>query len=203
MSVLRWLPTFLAFPLGGLISLLVLGPSSSAGIALAGGVIVGASIGGAQWLALGRLAGPRWLVVTACAGGTGGLLAWLIVGPPTTMAAAAGTGLIIGAVVGIAQALVLPASRLARAIWASTVALSWMLGWVVTGSVIVEIGRGYFIFGSSGAAIATVITGVVLRAILGRRQRTEPAKAASLGPGAGTEPIAAATSARAAGQTAA
>ena len=55
MSLLRWLPTFLAFPLGGFLSLLIFGSSASPLTALGGGVIVGAAIGGAQWLALGRV----------------------------------------------------------------------------------------------------------------------------------------------------
>ena len=182
MSVLRWLPTFLAFPLGGLVSLLLFGSPSSPWSALAGGVIVGASIGGAQWLALGRVVGPRWLIVTTAAVAVGGLLAWLLVGAPTTMAAGAVTGLIVGAVVGAAQALVLPASRRARVMWTATVALSWTLGWVLTAFVIPDLDRGPFIFGASGAAIVTVITGVALRMILGRRVRPRSAPAASVAP---------------------
>jgi hypothetical protein len=173
MSLLRWLPTFLAFPLGGFLSLLVFGSSASPLAALGGGVIVGAAIGAAQWLALGRVAGWRWFAVTTIVVAVGNLVAWLLIGPPSTMPAAALTGLIVGALVGVAEALTLTMRPLARLAWAVTVALSWALGWAITALVIVDLDRGHFIFGSSGAIVATMITGVVLRSLLGRRVRPQ------------------------------
>ena len=59
---------------------------------------------------------------------------------------------------------------------------SWTLGWIMTSFVIVDLDRGHFVFGSSGAVVATVITGVVLRAILGRRVRLAGASAEDVAP---------------------
>ena len=83
---------------------------------------------------------------------------------------------------GTAEALVLPAKPLARVVWALTVTASWTLGWIMTSFVIVDLDRGHFVFGSSGAFVATVITGIVLRAILGRRVRREEASAEDVEP---------------------
>ena len=182
MSLLRWLPTFLAFPLGGFLALLLFGSSASPLVALGGGVIVGATIGGAQWLALGRVAGWRWFAATTIAVAVGSVAASLLIGPPTSLAAAGMTGLAVGAFVGIAQALVLATRAGARVAWALTVTASWTLGWLMTSFVIVDLDRGQFVFGASGAIVATVITGVVLRAILGRRVHLQDASAGDVAP---------------------
>ena len=59
-SALRWLPTFVGFPLGGLAAELVAGPVDGIAPALAGGAITGAVLGAVQsWgLGPGRPAGP-------------------------------------------------------------------------------------------------------------------------------------------------
>ena len=175
MSLLRWLPTFLAFPLGGLIAMLLLDGSTSPWAALGGGIIVGATIGAAQWLALGGAVGPRWLIATVIALPVGAVIASVAVGGPVTMWAAAVTGGVTGLAVGIAQSIVLPASAGARVGWVATVAVSWALGWLITSAVIVDLDRGHFSFGSSGALIVTILTGVVLRLILGARPRRHAA----------------------------
>ena len=36
----------------------------------------------------------------------------------------------------------------------------WALAWLTTSAVIVDIDRGYAVFGSSGAAVVTVLTGL-------------------------------------------
>lgn len=171
MSLLRWLPTFLAYPLGGLIAMLLLGSAMTPWAAVLGGTIVGAVVGAAQWLALRPAVGPRWIIATVIAVPVGAITAALVVGPPVTAPAAALTGAIIGAAAGIAQAFALPASIWPRVAWAATVAVSWTAGWLITSAVIVDLDRGHFIFGSSGAAVVTIVTGVVLRSILGARPR--------------------------------
>jgi hypothetical protein len=62
------------------------------------------------------------------------------------------------------------------------VTASWTLGWIMTSFVIVDLDRGHFVFGASGAIVATVITGVVLRAILGRRVHLQDASAGDVAP---------------------
>ena len=62
MTFKRWLPTFLAFPLGGLIAIESVGSLHDPASAAAGGLIVGALVGAAQGLALGS---RRWAAYTA------------------------------------------------------------------------------------------------------------------------------------------
>ena len=57
-SALRWLPTFLGFPLGGVAAELITGPVDTLLAALAGGLITGAVLGAVQAWGL-RLRGPR------------------------------------------------------------------------------------------------------------------------------------------------
>ncbi|CAN7468723.1 hypothetical protein LJR078_003242 [Arthrobacter sp. LjRoot78] len=59
-------------------------------------------IGGAQWLALGRAAGRRWLTATALDMGAGSVLAAVATRAGTTMPALVLSGLVTRAVVGTA-----------------------------------------------------------------------------------------------------
>jgi hypothetical protein len=73
----------------------------------------------------------------------------------------------------VSQSLLLPLNATRRTVWAVTVAVSWALGWIVTASVIVDLDldRGHAMFGSSGAAVVTILTGIVVRLVLGRPRR--------------------------------
>ena len=55
-TLLRWAPTFAAFPVGGLAAHLLVGPVATVGAAAVGGLVTGAAIGAAQWWAR---RGPR------------------------------------------------------------------------------------------------------------------------------------------------
>jgi hypothetical protein len=189
MFFLRWIPTFLAFPLAGLLAMTVVGPNRNALTALAVGAIAGGIVGGAQWLALGRLVDWRWAVLTLAAVAAGSVVSMLVVGPPVTSIAALVTGLITGSAAGGAQGPLLHRGARIALAWAATVGLSWGAAWLVTSMVIVDLDRGHAVFGSSGALIATVVTGIVLRVMLASRLRRAPS-----GPSETTPPMDAAAS---------
>jgi hypothetical protein len=175
MTFKRWLPTFLAFPIGGLIAIETVGSSDSPMKAAAGGLVVGAVIGGGQWLALRSSGiGARWVAATAAALAAGAALAAVLTGSGTELADVMTTGLITGAAVGAAQSALLARGPRVAAAWTAVTAASWSLGWLATYEVIVDIERGHHAFGSSGAAIVTILTGLTLRAVLGTRSPVRP-----------------------------
>jgi hypothetical protein len=167
MTFLRWLPTLLAFPLGGLLAEAV-GPLDSPVSGLVGGLLVGVVIGAAQWLALrSRGIDLRWVPYTAVGTAAGTALAFVLTGGGTRLADLMLTGLVAGAAVGLGQAIVLGRGGRASAVWAAVTAASWSLGWLTTWAIGVDVERGYHVFGSSGAVLVTVLTGLALRAVLG------------------------------------
>src|SRR5689334_20943445 len=108
--------------------------------AMAGGLVAGAVIGAAQSLALRTR--RRWIGLTAVAMAAGGALAQVLGVDIVT------TGLITGSAVGAAQSLELTRGRVE---WVAASAVAWSLGWLITSEVIVDLDRGYAVFGSSGA----------------------------------------------------
>ena len=181
MKLGRWLLTFLAFPVGGELAIALLGSLDSPGRAALGGLIVGTVLGVAQWLALrGSGIGSRWIAVTAGATAVGLALAAVVTQAGTTLADVMVTGLLTGAAVGAAQAALLPVGRQLRAAWAAAVSVTWALGWLTTFFVIVDVERGYYVFGSSGAVVVTVATGLLMRHLLQVRVSTPPASTPAL-----------------------
>jgi len=172
-TALRWIPTFLGYPLGGLAAELVTGRVDGPIAALLGGAITGAVLGTTQWLGL-RRAGipPRWIGATALglACGLGAGAAW--VGYRTSLGALAAQGAVSGAVVGAAQALILRRhlGRLATG-WPALLAAVWASGWTITTAVGVDVDAQYTVFGSTGALAATVATAILPLALAraGRR----------------------------------
>jgi hypothetical protein len=188
MSFLRWAPTFLGFPVGGWLAFQVAGSITSPLTGTLAGVIAGAAIGDAQWLALGRVAGWRWFAATVLGMGAGSSLAAVATGAGTTTPALVISGLVTGAVVGAAQGFALHRGLRVKALWAATVSVSWALGWLVTANVIVDAENGYVAFGSSGALLATALTGLVLRRILGPVVRPATGTASAAAP-ASVKPV--------------
>ena len=165
MTLKRWLPTFLAFPAGGFLAMLTIGSLDGPVSAAAGGLLAGAVIGAGQWLALRTT--KRWIPYTAVAMAAGTAVAAVVTGAGPEIQDLMVTGLIAGAAVGAAQGTILGAT----AAWTAITAASWSLAWLVTYAVVgVNADQGFFIFGSSGALVATLITGLALRVLQGSRQ---------------------------------
>ncbi|MDI3212184.1 hypothetical protein [Arthrobacter sp. AL12] len=183
MSLYRWLLTFLGFPLGGWLAAVLVGPVHDPAAAAAAGAIAGAVIGLTQWWALRSRVGWRWPVATAFGMASGSALAVVATGAATTPGALALGGLVSGFVVGAGQGLTLRGGPRTAAVWTLAVGLAWAAGWFVTANVIVDAERGYAVFGASGAVVATMLTGLVLRRILGPdgRGAVPPASAADPG----------------------
>jgi len=164
MTFKRWLPTFLAFPIGGLLAIETVGSLDDPVSAAAGGLLAGAVIGAGQWLALrSRGIGHRWVAYTAAAMAAGSALAATVTGAGTELADVMVAGLVTGAAVGAAQSTLLAGGRRVSAVWTAVSAAGWSLGWLATWATIVDIERGYYVFGASGALLVTVLTGLALR----------------------------------------
>lgn len=166
MFFVRWIPTFLAFPLGELIASALVGTNRDPLTALITGSVVGGVVGAAQWLALGRLADWRWAAVTLGATAAGAAVCMLVFGAPATVVVAAVTGIVTGLAVGAAQAPVLARGRRVGLLWVGTVGAAWGAAGLVSG-----LDRDPAAFGSNGALVATVVTGIVLRIVLAPRMR--------------------------------
>ncbi len=164
MTFKRWLPTFLGFPIGGYIATQIVGSLHDPVSAAAGGLLAGAVIGGAQWLALrSRGMTRRWVGYTAAAMAAGSAVGATLTGAGTEVADVMVWALVTGAAVGAAQSTLLARDLRISVAWTAVTAAGWSLGWLVTSQVIVDIERGHHVFGSSGALLVTVLTGLALR----------------------------------------
>lgn len=165
---LRWLPTFLGFPAGGLIAIAVLGPVTSLTTALLGGAVAGAVLGAAQWLALrGRLSKAEWWIPATAVGQAVGLAAGAaLVGYRTSLRDLAIQGAITGLGVGILQALVLRPHVSTWFWWAIAMPPLWALGWVVTTAAGIGVDQRFTNFGASGAIVVTILSGLLLVQLL-------------------------------------
>lgn len=178
MTFKRWLPTFLAFPLGGLLAIETVGSLHDPATAAAGGLLAGAVIGAGQWLALrSHGIGRRWVAYTAAAMAGGSALAAAATGAGTELADVMVLGMVTGAAVGAAQSTLLARGRRVSAAWTAVSAVGWSLGGLTTSAIIVDIERGYHVFGAGGALLVTVLTGLFLRRVLSPPAETSAAAA--------------------------
>ena len=85
MTFKRWLPTFLAFPIGGYLAIQTVGSLDDPVSAAAGGLLAGAVIGAGQWLALRSSGiGRRWIGYTAAAMAAGSAISVAVTTPAPT-----------------------------------------------------------------------------------------------------------------------
>jgi hypothetical protein len=170
---LWWMLAFLGFPLGGFLALLVVGPVEGAVSGALGGVLAGAVIGAAQWLVLRRYlrVGPEWVVATALGVAIGDALGALLTGAGTGIGALLITGLATGVAVGLLQWWLLRGRLLRARLWPPVVAIAWPLGWTLTWAFGIDVERGYFVFGASGALVFAAVTGLAMLLMLRGRAR--------------------------------
>jgi hypothetical protein len=170
-TIPRWMVSFAGFPLGGLVAFLVVGPVDNLGSALAGGLLTGGILGAIQAWALGT-AQPRrlaWTVATAVGLAVGLALGASLVDFRVGLDDLVLQGAVSGAVVGLAQALVLVRLVGLRAFaWPLALSAIWAIAWTVSTAIGIQVDDRYTIFGSSGALVATALT-LVLPILLQRR----------------------------------
>jgi hypothetical protein len=163
---LRWawpVAILVGFPIGGYAANIIVGKIDSVGTALAGGLIAGAIIGAAQWLALRSLVPWAWLVATSVGLAAGLAAGVALVDYGISRGDLALMGAITGLSVGGLQAFLL-ARRSSRPLWWVAVnPPAWALAWFVTTFVITKNVKEHFaVFGASGALVFALLTWLVL-----------------------------------------
>jgi hypothetical protein len=170
---LWWMLAFLGFPLGGLLALVMVGSVDGVASGALGGALAGAVIGAAQWLVLGRYlrVGPEWIAATALGVAIGDALGALLTGAGTGLGALLITGLATGVALGLLQWRLLRGRVLLAGLWPTVVAIAWPVGWTVTWAAGIDVERGYYVFGASGALVFAAVTGLAMLLILRGRTR--------------------------------
>jgi hypothetical protein len=171
---LWWMLAFLGFPLGGELALLVVGPVEGAASGAVGGALAGAVIGAAQWLVLRRYlrVGVGWVLATALGVAIGNAVGALLTGAGTGIGDLLISGLATGVAVGLLQGgLFLRGRLLAAGMWVPVVAIAWPLGWAVAWAIGIDVERGYYVFGASGALVFAAVTGLAILLMLRGRTR--------------------------------
>jgi hypothetical protein len=173
---LRWawpVAILVGFPVGGLIANVIVGEIDSIGSALAGGLIAGAVIGTAQWLALRGLVQWFWIAATSVGMAVGLTAGAALVDYGISRGDIALMGAVTGAVVGGLQALVLAPRMSGRALWwAAANPPAWALAWLVTTYVITKnVKEHYPNFGLSGAVVFALLTWLLLTFLFSRTDR--------------------------------
>jgi hypothetical protein len=149
-----------SFPIGGYIADLVVNGVDSVGAALAGGLIVGAVIGAAEWFVLRRRVSWLWIPATTAGMAVGLVAGAALVDYGIGRGDLALMGAVNGAAVGTMQALVLARHKIPGALWwAVANPPAWALGWFVSSYVISRnIDERFPIFGASGAIVFGLLT---------------------------------------------
>jgi hypothetical protein len=165
----RWmwawpLAALLGFPVGGYVANLTVGAVDSVGAALAGGLIAGAVVGTAQWLALKQFVAWHWIAATSLGLGAGLAVGAAVVDYSIDRPQLMLMGAISGLVVGALQALVLGRRGFAGAVWWAVLnPPAWALAWLVSSYVIsANIDERFTNFGASGVLLYALVTGLLL-----------------------------------------
>ena len=175
----RWMISFVGFPLGGLAALVLTDPVDSVGPAVVGGLITGAVLGAVQAWALrfDRRQLLAWTLATALGLAAGLALGASLVDFATSMGDLALQGAVTGALVGLAQTVVLrPRTGPVALAWPLYLAAAYALGWVVTTAGGIAVEEQFTTFGAYGALTVTLLTAVLPVALATRPTHTEKSR---------------------------
>ena len=165
--LIRWTPTFLAFPIGGLIAKLIFGSANSILKSVGGGLIVGLVLGLIQYISLKKYGvTSAWVIASAMALTIAALINSYIFSFQFDTASLVGSGLVAGLLIGIAQSFSQSREMKFVAFWTLCTAIAWSVAWFITSKVIVDPEAQYHVFGSSGALLTTLALGICLKYIL-------------------------------------
>ena len=165
--MIRWVPTLLAFPIGGAIAKVTFGGASNLGKSVGGGLIVGLTVGFIQYISLKKYGiTTSWVAATAIATVIAAIINSYAFSFKFDSASLTGSGLVAGLLVGVAQSLSQSRDLKFAFVWSISTMIAWALAWFITSKVIVDPEAQYQIFGSSGALVATVGLGFVLKLAL-------------------------------------
>jgi hypothetical protein len=165
--VFSWIGLALAaFPLAGYAGWGVGGHVDGIVPALIGGFITGAGIGLVQWLFLRRDldVGPVWILATGVALSAGLSIGAAVVGYETTQSQLAIMGAISGAPVGIAQGILLRDRFSLWHVWMVSMPVMFAIGWLVTGSIGIDVANQFTVFGASGSIVFGLFSGLLMMA---------------------------------------
>jgi hypothetical protein len=162
--MLRWVPTLLAFPIGGAIAKIAFGGASNVGKSVGGGLIVGLTVGLIQFIALQKYGvSTSWIAATSIGTTLAALINSYAFSFKFDSVSLTGSGLVAGLLVGVAQALSQSRDTKFTLVWSLSTMVAWALAWFITSKVIVDPQAQYQVFGSSGALVATIGLGFVLK----------------------------------------
>ena len=165
--LIRWTPTFLAFPIGGLLAKLIFGSANSVLKSVGGGIIVGLFVGLFQYLSLKKYGiSTSWVVATVFAVAIAGLINSYIFSFKFDTASLVGSGIVAGLLVGSAQSLSQSREMKFVLLWTVSTTAAWSLAWFITSKVIVDPEAQYHVYGSSGALLTSLALGICLKYIL-------------------------------------
>jgi hypothetical protein len=169
-----WGVAFAGFPIGGSAAYLLLGPIETVGAAAIEGLVAGAAVGVAQWLVLRRrlpLCG-LWVAATGAGMAVGMALGQVVLGDDTTSVPLLLRGLVTGAAIGVPQAVLLRGVLPTPVLWAAVVTVGWAVAWAVTAAFGIDLARKWAVFGTSGALVFQLATGLTLAYLLRQSART-------------------------------
>ncbi|MDF2749267.1 MAG: hypothetical protein K0T00_442 [Gaiellaceae bacterium] len=171
------LAALLGFPIGGYIANLTVGAVDSVGAAMAGGLIAGAMVGAAQWLALREFVPWLWIAATSVGMSIGLAVGAAVVDYGVDRADLMLMGAITGLAVGVLQAILLARQGYSGvAWWAVASPPTWALAWLASSYVIsANIDERFTNFGASGTLLYALVTGLLLAWLFRRTQSQAPA----------------------------